>query len=91
VVKLKTVFTADEFRKAVQFPVIVENWKKRDMLRAKRRRKKEFTDDEWRTIERWHNKKFNAWHLSTGMPDEVECSLATLELLTRACNFFASI
>lgn len=83
-------FSGDEFNRRCQFGVIVERWRYVTHGRGKRLYRQEFTDDERATIAEWY-KKFSAWHTQTGLPRQIECKLDTLELLARACHFFATV
>jgi hypothetical protein len=87
---LVPVFSGGAFRSIVDFPVIVEAWDhKRDGLR-KRRWLAEFNESERKRLGSWHG-KFYRWYLIDGTPHHVKCKLSSVQLLQRACNFFATI
>lgn len=87
---LVPVFSGDQFKKHVAYPVIIEAWHKR--LDGSRRRKyqAQFNEKERATIARYQT-KFYRWHLVTGTPKRVMMKLETLQLLQRAVAFFAEI
>lgn len=84
------VWSSAAFRRACQYPVIVENWDKR--LHGSKRRKYHaaFTEKERATIARWQT-KFSDWYLRSGTPTRVMMKLETFDLLRRAVHFFASV
>ena len=88
---LLPVMTGDCFRRQVPFGVIVESWDRVGRSGSKRRRyNAAFTEAERRVIARYYT-KFYGWEMRTGTPRRVAMRLTTLELLRRACDFFASI
>jgi len=88
--ELRSVFSGKKFQELVQYPVVVEAWSKKNFGRGKRAWKATFTESERQVIAEWHG-LFRLWHLGTGLPREVTCSLKTLALLQRACQFFAEV
>ncbi len=84
------VFTGEQFKKIVVYPVIVEAWDKKKNGRRKRQWLKDFTDAERKKIGTYYG-RFYRWYLVTGTPKHVMCQLNTIELLKKAVNFFASI
>lgn len=86
---LQPSFSGDEFSKIVCYPVIVEAWDKvMGSGQAKRNYLHTFNEAERKKISRYH-RQFHRWHLVSGTPRRVMLKLATLQLLTRAVNFFA--
>ena len=89
-VQLLAVFSGEEFLRQVQYPILVETWRKKDAGRVQRAWLKTFTDAERKTISSYYA-RFYKWHLVSGTPANVSCRLATLQLLQRAVQFFAEI
>lgn len=89
-VRLAPVFSGEQFKKTVDYPVIVEMWEKKNSGRVRRAYLAQFTDDERTTLARYYA-KFYKWHLVTGTPVRVMARLKTVQLLQRAVNFFATI
>ena len=84
------VFSGDDFKAAVCYPVMVEAWEKAKHGRHHRAFVKAFTKAERNTISRYYG-RFYRWYLVTGTPRRVLCKLSTVVLLQRAIAFFASI
>lgn len=80
--------SGERFRRMVEFPVLVENWDKRKSGRGRRAWMREFTETERRKIARYYG-RFYRWYLVTGTPRQVVLRIPTLQLLKRACHFFA--
>lgn len=93
-VVLSPSFSGPAFCRAVAYPCIVERWDRvvgPGAYGSKRRAyQAEFTETERRVISKWHT-RFYRWHLVTGTPLRVVLKLATLQLLQRAVNFFATV
>jgi hypothetical protein len=71
--------------------VIVECWEHKRYGHGKRAWLKEFTEQERRTITRYHSHLYT-FCMRTGIPRQgVRMSLLTFALLQRAANLFASI
>lgn len=85
---LLPVFSGTAFGSAVNYPLIVESWSKKQSGRQKRRWQAEFTPAERRTLQKYYG-KFYDWYLRTGTPRRVSLRLGTLQLLLRAVAFFA--
>jgi hypothetical protein len=83
-------FKGEYFAKLIQYPVVVEMWKHKSAGRGKRAYLKEFDEKERRIIGRYHS-TFEKWHLVTGTPLRVSCSIKTILFLQRVVNFFATI
>lgn len=93
-VTLRLVMSDDIFSGYIQYPIIVEMWEKVAGRYAGGKKKQAylatFTEQERRTLSRYHT-LFYRWYLITGCPNRVACKTSTLELLTRAVNFFATV
>ena len=88
---LLPVMTGEYFKRQVSYGVIVESWDRVGRCGSKRRRyNAAFTEAERRVLGKYHQ-KFYKWEMRTGTPRRVAMRLATLRLLQRACEFFASI
>lgn len=71
--------------------VIVEMYDRKSYGKGKREYQKRFTEAERKVINRYYSRLYD-WYLRTGIPcNGVVMSPATLELLQRASNFFASL
>lgn len=88
--KLLPVFSGEAFQAAVAFPVIVEAWDKKNSGRRQREWLQAFTQAERNKLGKFH-RRFYRWYLVTGVPKRVSVNMATLELLQKAVNWFASI
>lgn len=88
--QLVPVFSGEMFFRQVQYTVIVENWRKKDLRKGKKAYNEQFTAEEQDTIAHW-NTKFEKWFLVTGIPETVKCDMTTLSLLKRAVHFFATV
>lgn len=92
--RLMTVFSSDEIRK-MGIDVIVEGWHHAvgngSAGRVRRAYQAEFTEEERKKLGELYRTKLYPWTMRTGIPDEVEMTLATRDLIIRAANFFASI
>jgi hypothetical protein len=90
---LQPVFSGDKFREIVQYPVIVERWDqvagRNARGRAHRQYLAEFTEAERKVLGHYYG-LFYRWYLVSGTPKRVVLRLKTLQLLQRACNFFAT-
>lgn len=89
-IQLLAVFSGDEFLRQVQYPILVEAWRKKEAGRVKRGWQTTFTEAERKTISSYYA-RFYKWHLVSGTPANVSCQLKTLQLLQRAVQFFAEI
>jgi hypothetical protein len=89
--ELYPVFSGEAFKRAVDYPVIVEGWDKKNNGKAKREWLKQFTEAERNLISRYYA-KFYRWYLVTGTPRRVPFrKLKTIHTLQRAAAFFASL
>ena len=81
----------DLFRQVVDYPVIVEAWRRKDGGRVKREWFAQFTQAERNLISRYHA-KFYRWYLVTGTPRKIVFrKIRTLQVLQKAVNFFATV
>lgn len=90
--RLMLVFTADEIRKHIAYPLICETmcgaiW---ETGRRKRRWLAEFTESERKACSKLKAQAYK-WHLRTGVPDEVTMSHDTLKLWYKLEAFCASL
>ena len=74
----------------LQTMIIVENWRRIDGGKGKRKYKEEFTDQERDKIRRLYN-TFYKWHLVRGVPEKHVFKTETINLIKRAVNFFATV
>lgn len=88
--RLRCVWSAAEFAKQVNYPILVVAWNKRTFGRGKRAWLATFTAAERRKIEKYYA-RFYKWYLISGVPERIVCSLRTLTLLQRAVAFFADL
>jgi hypothetical protein len=89
-VRLIPSFSFVQFRKLVQYEILVECWKHKESGRGRREWLKQFEEKERRTIERYHRIAYK-WYLVDGPPKRVSMHINTLNLLRRAVAFFATI
>jgi hypothetical protein len=88
--KMMIALDRDELN-ALQFPVVVEMWDKvRGSMSKRRQYNKEFDEKERAVIRRYYN-LFYSWYLRKGTPESAVMTLATYNLIQRACNFFGGI
>lgn len=87
---LRPVFSGEQFKALVNYPVIVEMWQKGKSGAARRAYGAVFTEKERDVIAAYHA-RFYRWHVVTGTPHKVCCYLSTLRLLQRAVAFFGSL
>ena len=90
--RLMLVFTADEIREQIAYPLICETmcgvaW---DTSKRKRRWLEEFTERERIACSKLRAQAYK-WHLKTGVPDEVTMSHNTLRLWYKLEEFCASL
>lgn len=90
--RLMLVFTADEIRREIAYPLICEvmygaTW---DTGTRRRRWAAEFTEAERKACSRLRNQA-HRWYLTTGVPDEVTMSHDTLKLWYKLEAFCASL
>lgn len=86
--QLRTDFSSALFQELVNYPLLVEQWKRLQQRRFRTAYESEFTAAEREQIEAWRQ-HFHRWYLVSGPPQRVNCPLAELELLQRAVHFFA--
>lgn len=89
-VRLMPVFSAEAFRRLVDYPVLVECWDKPLNRRRQAKYEEAFTPAEQRLLLSYRT-KFRKWHLIDGPPRTVSLRLPTLRLLQRAVEFFAEL
>lgn len=88
--RLQLVISSDKFRQLVSYPVIVEQWLKKNGGRVRRSWLAEFSEEERNLIGKYQA-KFYRWYLVTGPPAQVSMTVATLGVLQRAANFFGTV
>ena len=76
---------------ALQYPVVVEMWDKKNGGRVKRAWLQEFPTEAEREKARYWYLKFYGWYLRTGAPQEISVRPSTLKFLERLINFFGTI
>lgn len=75
---------------ALQYPILVECWERSMGSRKfKLKYREEFTEAERETVSRYRA-MFYRWHLVTGTPEHCTMFPATLGILKRAVDFFAT-
>lgn len=89
-VTLRLCVSGDLFTQAVPYGCVVERWEYCKFGKGRRAWLKAFTDAERAAIGRLHV-RMHKWHLVTGTPQTVVCSTKSLDLMKRACAFFASV
>ena len=87
--EVSVLYDREEINQKIPFPVIVENWKKKEFGKGKREYNAKFTDKEKATITAYIS-RFRKWYL-IGTPEKCNFVLRNVILLERAGNFFASI
>lgn len=88
--RLMIILSGDDFSRVVSYGVIVERWEYAKHGRGRRAYLAEFADRDRRRIARWHARLYR-WYLVSGTPRRIALRPATIELLQRAANFFATI
>lgn len=90
--RVNLTLTGDDFRRLVDYPIIVEAWDKKGQHGVGRIRRKwleTFTTKERATLGRYYPKLYT-WYLVTGTPAQLTgIKPGTLSLLQRATSFFA--
>ena len=85
------IFNSEELNK-MQWPIIVENWKR--VLQSNSRRAKycnAFNNEERKIIYHYYKSVFSPWFYKSGTPNEREMPYRHYHLLIRAVQFFATI
>jgi len=88
--RIVTVFNQEEVN-ATQFPIIVENWDKKNFGKGKRIFRENFKTEPEKDKLRKLYRDFYQWYLVRGTPKEICWTVQTYEFVKRAVSVFAQM